>query len=589
MFTRLLVANRGEIAVRVMRACRELGISTVAVHSAAEALSPHVLAADSAVCIGGPTAAESYLDAAAVIAAAVAQGADAVHPGYGFLSENADFAQGCADAGLVFVGPTPEAIRVMGDKTTARAAAAAAGVPMLPGSDGAVDPADIPDVADRIGFPVVVKAAFGGGGRGMRVVTDPDRLVEAAASAAREATGAFGRPEVFVERYLPDARHLEVQVLGDAHGTVIAVGDRDCTVQRRHQKLMEEAPAPDLPDAVRNGIRDASVALATAVGYRGAGTVEFLYSPGTEEFFFLEMNTRLQVEHGVTELVTGIDLVHEQLRIGAGEPLRYAQADVRVTGHAIQARISAEDPWAGFLPRTGLIERCVLPVAPWVRTDFGVVTGSTVHPYYDSMIGKVMAWGPTRAEAADRLRLALGDLVVEGVATTAPYLAALLALPDHRDMNYSTDTVGERWDPAGFPPPAAAPAGPAAPVTPAPAGPVRRDVVIETDRGPLTLTVWGAAGRAGTDTTARSGSGRKAGGGTSAGGGKEPLAPMDATVIRVDVAAGDEVEQGAVLAVLEAMKMEMPVTAGRSGTVAEILVTVGQTVATGQRIAVLAG
>jgi len=589
MFQNLLVANRGEIAVRVIRAARELGIRTIAVYSAAEPLSPHVLLADSAVCVGGAAAVDSYLNIDSIVAAALESGADAVHPGYGFLSENASFAARCAAAGLVFIGPSPEVIGVMGDKTTAREAARAAGVPMLPGSAGAVAEANLVAEAEQIGYPVVVKAAFGGGGRGMRVVQDSDRLPAAAQAAAREASNAFGRAEIFLERYLTDARHIEVQLLGDRYGTVVALGDRDCTVQRRHQKMLEEAPAPELPDRVRQALQSASVKLGESVGYEGAGTVEFLYSPATDEFFFLEMNTRLQVEHGVTELVTGIDLVHQQLRIAAGEPLTFSQADVQVSGHAVQARIAAEDPWAGFLPRTGAIGRFEPPNAPWIRSDFGIAAGGTIVSHYDSMIGKVMAWAPDRNLAADRLRLALGDLLIEGGTTTAPYLATILDLPDYRSMNYSTETVAERWDPADFPAPHAAEEAPAPAipvVDPGPGTLRARPITLDTDKGPVVLTVWGRVAEAADAAVARS-LGRRSAGRTAAGSASEPLAPMDATVISVEVRPGQVVEAGATLAVVEAMKMEMPVVAPRAGTVTELLVAVGDSVTTGQRIATI--
>ena len=390
----------------------------------------------------------SYLDVDAVVGAALAHGARAVHPGYGLLAEDAGFARAVADAGLVFVGPPAEVVAAMGDKVRARALARECAVPVLDGTDEAVDAGEAGDAAARIGFPLLVKAAHGGGGRGMRVVAGPDELPGALAAAGREAAAAFGRGEVFLERHVARARHVEVQILADHHGAVAVLGDRDCTVQRRHQKLLEEAPAPDLPDAVRTELHEASRRLAAAVGYRGAGTVEFLLDRDTGAPAFLEMNTRLQVEHGVTEMVTGVDLVVAQLRIADGEPLDDgARGAVVVRGHAVQARIAAEDPWEGFRPAPGRVTALTLPSGPWVRCDLGVEAGDAVPGAYDSLLGKVHAWGPDRATACARLAAALDDLVLTGVPTTAPYLRAVLDRPDHAAMEHDTGSVERDWAP----------------------------------------------------------------------------------------------------------------------------------------------
>ncbi|MEN9931876.1 MAG: hypothetical protein RIS17_449, partial [Pseudomonadota bacterium] len=388
----ILVANRGEVAVRIIRACRLSGVRSIAVFSEADEAALWTRLADEAHCIGPAPAAQSYLDIGRIVATAKEAGADAVHPGYGLLSESADFAKAVSSAGLVSIGPSASGIARMGDKVSARAAAVEAGVPVLPGSDGPVnDPAAALAIAGAIGWPIAVKASFGGGGRGMRVARGPADLEQAMAEATREAAAAFGRGEIYLERYLDRPRHVEVQVLGDAHGHVIHLGDRDCSVQRRHQKLIEEAPAPELYDGLRERIASAAVSLARREAYRSSGTVEFLVAG--EEFFFLEMNTRLQVEHGVTELVTGIDIVCQQIRIANGEPLGIAQEDVRISGHAIQARIAAEDAWENFRPTPARIGKLGLPTGPWLRLDFGVEAGDAIAPHYDSMFGKVQAWG----------------------------------------------------------------------------------------------------------------------------------------------------------------------------------------------------
>jgi acetyl-CoA/propionyl-CoA carboxylase biotin carboxyl carrier protein len=564
----VLIANRGEIAVRIVRACRELGLRAIAVYSDADAGALHVRLADAAHRIGPAPARESYLSTDAVLAAAAESGADAVHPGYGLLSENAAFAAAVVDAGLTWVGPAPDVIARMGDKVAARRTAQAAQVPVLPGSDGTVEAGY--DAAG-IGFPLVVKASFGGGGRGMRVVRDGTGLDAALAAAAREAGAAFGRGDVYVERYLDRPRHVEVQVLGDAHGTVLHLGDRDCSVQRRHQKLIEEAPA-DLPSDVRSGLHAAAVRLAREVGYVGAGTVEFLVS-GTE-FYFLEMNTRLQVEHGVTELVTGVDLVAAQLGVAAGDKLWFAQDDVSVDGHAVQARIAAEDPYAGFRPSPGTVRGLHLPLGPWVRCDLGVEAGDAIAPEYDSMFGKILARGPDRETARRRLATALDELAVDGVPTTAPYLRTVLDEEAFVNGTHDTGSVERDWVPTTPPPDATAALPPVAPA----AGPRTRRVRIATDRGPVEIAIPSRAARAQRAHADPSG-------GAGAASSTAPAAPMDATVVDVPVAAGTTVSAGDVLVVLEAMKMEIEVRAPVDGTVGAVHVTPGASVAAGTVLA----
>ncbi|KQC35178.1 biotin carboxylase N-terminal domain-containing protein [Frankia sp. ACN1ag] len=448
MFSTVLVANRGEIAVRVIRTLRALGIESVAVYSDADAGARHVREADVAVRIGPAPARESYLNIAAVVAAAVATGAQAVHPGYGFLSENAAFAAACAEAGVVFVGPPVRAVEVMGDKITARRAVAAAGVPVVPGRDDpAMTDADLVDAAAQIGYPVLLKPSAGGGGKGMRVATDAARLRAEIAGARREAAAAFGDDTLFVERFVDRPRHIEVQVLADAHGTTVHLGERECSLQRRHQKVVEEAPSVLLSPQTRERIGAAAVATAASVGYVGAGTVEFLVAAANpEEFFFLEMNTRLQVEHPVTELVTGIDLVAEQLRVAAGEPLGYTQADIRLTGHAVEARVYAEDAARGFLPTGGRVLRLDEPSGPAVRVDSGLRLGATVGSTYDPMLAKIIAFGPDRDTALDRLDRALARTCVLGVTTNVGFLRALLDHPDTRAGRLDTGLIERDLD-----------------------------------------------------------------------------------------------------------------------------------------------
>jgi acetyl-CoA/propionyl-CoA carboxylase biotin carboxyl carrier protein len=588
MFDSVLIANRGEIAVRLIRGYRELGVRAIAVFSDADDGAMHVRLADEAHRIGPARVSDSYLNQAAILAAAQATGAAAIDPGYGLLSENAAFARAVADAGLAFIGPPADVIAAMGDKVAARAVARRAGVPVVPGSGGVVaDPEAALSCAREIGFPLMVKTSFGGGGRGMRIVADEAQLADALATSATEAAAAFGRPEVYLERHVRAARHIEVQILGDAHGNVIHLGDRDCSVQRRYQKLVEEAPAPFLDDDVRDRLRRAAVSLAADVGYQSTGTVEFLYEPATRRFYFLEMNTRLQVEHAVTELVTGLDLVAARLAVAAGKPLAITQDDVRVHGHAIEARLAAEDPWQRFLPCPGTVGALHVPGGPWLRADLGVAAGDRVPGEYDSMFGKLMAWGPDRESARRRLIAALGELRVAGPPTTAPYLRDVLRRPAFAAGTHATTSLEEDWlpDPATRPPAGTGQAKPDAD-TAARAGEMAvRVVSVHAARGPFRVAIHSRraggiaapqAGRAGTATRATAGFPGASG---------QPTAPMDGVVVKVEVQAGDVVQRHAVLAVIEAMKMQIPVTAPWSGQVSRVLVAVGDSVTAGRALA----
>jgi len=424
--TRVLVANRGEIAVRIQRACRELGLDTVQVYSEADRDSMAVELADRAVCIGPPRSSESYLRGDAIVAAAIAMGADAIHPGYGFLSENAGFARLCEEGGITFIGPSADVIAAMGDKASARAMAVAAGVPVTPGSSGTLaSAAAAAEVAAGLGYPVILKAVAGGGGKGMRVVEKPDDLFAHFEAAVREAKAAFGDGTMYLEKYLTGIRHVEIQILSDGE-TVLHLGERDCSSQRRNQKLVEESPSPALGPALRAAMGEAAVRLCRHAGYRSAGTIECILDPEREVFYFMEMNTRVQVEHPVTECVTGIDIVKEQIRIAGGARLSIRQEDVRLDGHAIECRINAEDPERGFAPCPGRLTDVRFPGGPGIRVDSHVRTGDVVPPFYDSLIAKLIAWGRDRDEALARMRRALGELRIEGVATTAAFIARLI-------------------------------------------------------------------------------------------------------------------------------------------------------------------
>ena len=434
----LLIANRGEIAVRIIRSAREFGLRTVAIASDADALAMHARLADEVVMVGPASAAKSYLDHEAVLAAAAESGADAVHPGYGFLSESAEFARKVQEAGLVWVGPSPEAIELMGDKARAIQAAVEAGVPTVPGTGRPLTADDDAEaLAEGIGYPLAIKAAAGGGGRGIRIVHEPAQLRQSLDTARAEARAAFGDDAVYLERFIANARHVEVQILGDGHDVVHFYG-RDCSMQRRHQKIIEEAGVPNLPEEVAERMHSAAVALARRARYVGAGTVEFLYDANRQEVAFIEMNTRLQVEHPVTELVTDIDLVREQLRIAAGERLGYAQDDIAIRGHAIEFRINAEDPARNFLPSPGRLDVLALPGGPGVRLDFGVEWGDSIAPYYDSLIGKIIVFAGDREAAIERAARALAETRIEGIATTLPILRALIARPEFAAATHTT-------------------------------------------------------------------------------------------------------------------------------------------------------
>jgi acetyl-CoA/propionyl-CoA carboxylase biotin carboxyl carrier protein len=591
---KILIANRGEIAVRVVRAARELGISTVAVYSDLDRDALHVRLADEAYALGGRTAAESYLNTEAILRVIRDSGSDGVHPGYGFFSENADFARAITDLGVTFIGPPAEAIEAMGDKVSSRRAALAGGAPIVPGTtEFAQSPDEIVAFGDENGWPVAIKAAYGGGGRGMKVVHGAGEVEEAMAAAQREAKSFFGRDELYVERYLTWPRHVEVQVVGDQHGTVVWVSTRDCSAQRRHQKLIEEAPAPALPDGVEDAMGAAAVSAAKAVGYYNAGTVEFIYEDG--EFFFLEMNTRLQVEHPVTEAITGIDLVEWQIRVASGEPLPMSQDEVRAQrrGHAIEVRINAEDPAGGrFLPSPGRITRLTPPDGFGVRFDTGYHDGDEVSQYYDNLVGKLIVWGRDRPTAIARTIRALEELTVEGVSTTIPADLAILRHEDFVDVTHSTKWVEERLDLTGI---GAAPATAAAPDDEDAPDLVHRHTTVEVNGKRFEVDLW-VPESAGTAAPVSAGAAkprrarRTAGGGGASGGAVgsgHVTVPMQGTIVKVLVEVGQTVEAGEPVVVLEAMKMENQIAAERAGTVKEIKVSPGDTVGGGDVVAVI--
>ena len=443
MLKKVLIANRGEIALRVLRACREMGIATVAVHSEADKDSLHVKLADESVCIGPAPSPQSYLYIPAIIAAAEVTGADAIHPGYGFLAENANFAEQVEQSGFIFIGPRADTIRLMGDKVSAKQAMQEAGVPCVPGSDGALpdDPETIIKTAAKVGYPVIIKASGGGGGRGMRVVEREEDLIKSVEMTKAEAGAAFGNPMVYMERYLQRPRHVEIQVLADEHGNAIYLGERDCSMQRRHQKVIEEAPAPGITAREREKIGKACVEACKRIGYRGAGTFEFLYEDG--EFFFIEMNTRVQVEHPVTELISGVDIVQEQLRVAAGEKLQYKQKDIVLEGHAFECRINAEDPY-NFIPSPGLIESCHLPGGFGIRVDSHIYQGYRIPPNYDSLIGKICVHGKTREQAMAKMRVAMAELAITGIKTNADLHRNLFRDPGFADGGVSIHYL-EQW------------------------------------------------------------------------------------------------------------------------------------------------
>ncbi len=587
--TKVLVANRGEIAVRIVRACADAGIASVAVYADPDRDSLHVHLADEAFSLHGARATDTYLDIDKLVDVARRSGADAVHPGYGFLAENAEFAQAVIDAGLTWVGPSPDAIRALGDKVSARHIAQAAGAPLVPGTpDPVTDVSEVHAFAAEHGLPVAIKAAFGGGGRGLKVARSHDEIDELYESAVREATAAFGRGECFVERYLDTPRHVETQCLADAHGTVVVVSTRDCSLQRRHQKLVEEAPAPFLTPEQEAELDRASKAILREAGYVGAGTCEFLVgADGT--LSFLEVNTRLQVEHPVSEEVTGLDLVREQLRVAAGEPLGYDAVPVR--GHSIEFRINGEDPAAGFLPSPGRITTLRWPGGPGVRVDTGVVEGDTISGAFDSMIAKLVVTGADRAQAVERARRALRELQVEGIPTVVPFHRAVLDTPDFVPTDGSPFRVHTRWIETEFADTLATLAPvrrQATPdVEPEPEEPAER-VVVEVGGRRLEVVLPAglgrAAGRARAANAARRPgrrAARAAGGGT---GGTTLTSPMQGTIVKVAVGEGDKVAEGDLVVVLEAMKMEQPILAHRAGTVRSLALEPGAGVTAGAPI-----
>jgi len=581
VFSKVLIANRGEIAVRVIRACRELGISTVAIYSELDRDALHVRLADEAYALGGQTAAESYIDADKVLDVIERSGAEAVHPGYGFFSENADFARRITDSGVAFIGPPPGAIEVMGDKISARLAAEKVGVHGVPGTTELItDPQQIKDFGAEFGYPVAIKAAYGGGGRGMKVVATEDEVESALESAQREALAYFGRDECYMERYLTGPRHVEVQVMADTHGNVVYLGTRDCSAQRRHQKLIEEAPAADIPPAIIAEMGEAACAVARGCDYVNAGTVEFLYE--NESFYYLEMNTRLQVEHPVTELVTGVDLVELQLRVAAGEAIPFTQDQIRIDGHAIECRINAEDPAGGaFLPSPGPITRLHVPSGFGTRWDGGYDAGDEISQYYDNLVGKLCVWGRDRDIAIARMVRALEEMEVEGIATVIPADLAILRHPDFIANTHSTKWVEDTLDLSEV-----AGAAPTATDSSDAEPTVRRDVDVEVNGRRFAVSMFvpesqlaPSASAAGPRPKRRRSSGGDAAG--VAGSGKVGV-PMQGTIVKVLVEVGATVAAGDPVVVLEAMKMENNVAADIDGTITEVNVEPGQSVTAGQ-------
>ncbi|MFZ9797858.1 MAG: acetyl-CoA carboxylase biotin carboxylase subunit [Ilumatobacteraceae bacterium] len=582
MLKKILIANRGEIAVRVIRTAREMGIATVAVYSELDRNALHVRLADEAYALGGQTAAESYLKTSAIIEAIKLSGADAVHPGYGFFSENADFAKTITDMGVTFIGPPPAAIVEMGDKVSSRKAALRGGAPIVPGTTEFLKSADeISQFAKTHGFPVAIKAAYGGGGRGMKVVHDEKSVQEAMESAQRESKAFFGRDEIYVEKYLSWPRHIEIQLVGDTHGNVVWVSSRDCSAQRRHQKLIEEAPAPALPDGVEDAMGAAAVKAAKAVGYFNAGTVEFIYQD--EEFFFLEMNTRLQVEHPVSELITGIDLVEWQIRVAAGEKLPMTQKQVLAArrGHAIEVRINAENPTGGkFLPSPGTISKLTTPDGFGVRFDGGYESGDTVSQYYDNLVGKLIVWGKDREAAIARTIRALEETKIEGLHTTIEADLAILRHPDFAATKHSTKWVEEKLDLSKL-------VSTTGETQQNSEGLVEKSTVVEVNGKRFDVKVW-VPPVGGTAQTAQKTRSASRGASQSAGAASGTItAPMQGTVIKVLVTEGQTVAQGDAVLVLEAMKMENQIQADKAGTVSKINCKAGDTVGSGDVLLVI--
>ncbi|HWK28835.1 MAG TPA: acetyl-CoA carboxylase biotin carboxylase subunit [Solirubrobacter sp.] len=575
----MLVANRGEIAVRVIRALDELGIESVAVYSEADRDAQHVKRATEAHLLGPGPAAESYLNVDKLLEAIERSGAQAVHPGYGFLAENAAFARRLEAAGVTFIGPPASAIDAMGSKTRARELMAAAGVPIVPGTTAPVATLEeAARIAEEIGYPVAVKAAGGGGGKGFRVALAADKLQDAFEGAAREGEKFFSDPTVYLERYLPDPRHVEVQVLADAHGAVVHLGERDCSIQRRHQKLIEESPAPMVDAALRERIGRIAVEAARAVDYRGAGTIEGLLSPDGE-YFFLEMNTRVQVEHCVTEAVTGIDIVREQVLIAAGEPLSFTQDDVRWRGHAIECRINAEDASRNFAPAPGLVTHYREPAGPGVRIDSGVLAGSEISPLYDPMVAKLIVWDSDRERATRRMARALGEFEIDGVRTLIPFHQAIMASAQWARGETCRDLIEDREWLKTLAAPVEAAAG-------EPDATVAHDYVVEVSGKRFDVTVH-ANGVAPVKAAPKARPRRASGG--AAGGGDTLASPMQGNVFKVLVEKGAAVEAGALICIIEAMKMENEITAHKAGTIAELPIAEGDAVTAGDTLAVITG
>jgi acetyl-CoA/propionyl-CoA carboxylase biotin carboxyl carrier protein len=579
----VLVANRGEIAIRVIRAARELGLRTIAVYSELDRNALHVKLADEAWNIGPAPAGESYLNVDRILEVAQSAGASAVHPGYGFLAENATFAQAVLDAGLIWVGPPPTAISTMGDKIASRVAVSAAGVAAVPGTQEPLASAEeVKEFADSHGYPIAIKAAHGGGGKGLRVVYAEEDLTTAFDAAQREADAYFSRPEVYVEKYLEQPRHIEAQIICDAHGNVVFVGERDCSAQRRHQKLVEETPAPGLNNEHRAQIAEAAIAVAKATDYVSAGTIEFLMSQDGE-FYFLEMNTRIQVEHTITEAVTGIDLVKEQLRIAAGEPLSFEDTEPR--GHAIEFRINAEDPARGFMPNPGTIIEYREPGGPGVRVDSGVDAGSDISQYYDNLIAKLVVWGRDRDEAIARGKTALESFEITGLATTIPAHLAILETDEFRAGTYSTRFVEEQLDFSGL-------EQEVAPHLPTEEELDERSITVEVGGRRFQVRYWAPVMAAPTSGGQKAAPRRRppklerrAGPSDDSG---VVTAPMQGTIVKLHKAAGEPVKEGDPLCVLEAMKMENEIKSTKDGEIIDLRVQTGDTVASGAVLMVIA-
>ena len=571
MFTKVLIANRGEIAVRVIRACRELGIQSVAVYSELDRNALHSRLADEAYALGGQTAAESYLNTEKILEIIDSAGIDAVHPGYGFFSENAEFAEAITKKGVTFIGPPVGAIAVMGDKISARQAAEKVGVSGVPGTtDFITSVPEVEQFAAEHGYPVAIKAAYGGGGRGMKVVNSKEEIQGAIDSSQREALAYFGRDEIYMERYLTKPRHVEVQVLCDQHGNALYLGTRDCSAQRRHQKLIEEAPAPEIPESILTAMGEAAVDVARGCDYVNAGTVEFLYE--NEQFYYLEMNTRLQVEHPVTEMVTGIDLVEQQIRVAYGEELKFKQEDIEISGHAIEVRVNAEDPAEGqFLPSPGKLDTFKASAGFGTRWDGGYEEGDEISQFYDNLVGKLVCWGKDRNTAIARTIRALEEFEIRGLATTIPADIAILMHSDFRSVNHSTKWVEETLDLTGVR------GDPLETGDSSSSGEVREaEIEVNGKRFEVSLSVPSS-----TSKVRRSAS---AVGASAAGGDGNISVPMQGTIVKIQVAEGDKVEAGDILVVLEAKKMENNIASDVNGTIAEITIEEGDSVGAGDII-----